>query len=111
MGDNVWHTHGPKGDGDLRTGTAGIFVDGCSSSSPMEMQGFLGGTVVTFIVLGEGLLIPGIDFFEDFPLLTLAVANLELANSLQVPLGGLEILLFVTGCLDPILCIILILSV
>ena len=26
--------------------------------------------------------IPGIDFFEDFPLLTLAVANLEPVNSL-----------------------------
>ena len=82
MGDGIWHTCGPKGGGDLRTGTAGIFVDGCSSSSPMEMQDFLGGTVVTFIVLGEGLPIPGIDFFEDFPLLTLAFANLELANSL-----------------------------
>ena len=49
---------------------------------PVEMQGFFGRMVVTFIVLGEGLPIPGIDFFEDFPLLTLAVANLELANSL-----------------------------
>ena len=77
----------------------------------MEMRGFLGGTVVTFIVLGEGLPITGIDFFEDFPLLTLAVANLELANSLQVPLGGLKILPFVTGCLDPILCLVLILLV
>ena len=48
----------------------------------MEMWGFLGGTAVTFIVLGEGLPIPGIDFFENFPLLTLAVANLELVNSL-----------------------------
>ena len=81
-GDGIWHTHGPKGGGDLRTGTAGIFVDGCSSSLPMEMQGFLGRTAVTFIVLGEGLPIPGIDFFENFPLLTLAVANLELVNSL-----------------------------
>ena len=53
-------------------------VDGCSSSFPMEMRGFLGGMAVTFIVLGEGLPIPGIDFFEDFLLLTLAVANLEL---------------------------------
>ena len=42
---------------------------------------FFGGIVVFFIVLGEGLPIPGIDFLEDFPLLTLAVANLELANS------------------------------
>ena len=67
------------------------------------MRGFLGGMAVTFIVLGEGLPIPGIDFFKDFPLLNLAVANLELANSLQVPLGGLEILPFVTSCLDPIL--------
>ena len=60
-------------------------------------------------MLSEGLLIPGIDFFEDFPLLTLVVANLELANSFQVPLGGLRILLLITGCLDPILCLILIL--
>ena len=83
MGDGIWCTHGPKGGGDLRTGTAGISVNGCSLSLPMEMLGFLGRTVVTFIVLGEGLPIPGIDFFEDFPLLTLAVAaNLELANSL-----------------------------
>ena len=83
MGDGVWHTHGPKGGGDLRTETAGISVDSCSLSSPLEMIGLLGGMVVTFIVLGEGLPIPGIDFFEDFPLLTLAVAaNLELANSL-----------------------------
>ena len=66
---------------------------------------------VTFILLGEGLLIPGIDFFEDFPLLTLGVANLDLANSLQVPLEGHEILPFVTSCLDPMLCLILILSV
>ena len=48
----------------------------------VEMWGFLGGMAVTFIVLGEGLPIPGIDFFENFPLLTLAVANLELVNSL-----------------------------
>ena len=102
--------HGPKGGGDLRTGTAGISLDGCSLSLSMETLGFLGRLVVTFIVLGEGLPIPGIDFFEDFPLLTLAVAaNLELANSLQVPLGGLMILPFVTGCLDPMLCLILIL--
>ena len=76
----------------------------------METIGSLGGMVVTFIVLGEGLPIPGIDSFEDFPLLTLAVAaNLELANSLWVPLGGLKILPFVTSCLDPMLCLILIL--
>ena len=79
MGDGIWHTQGPKGGGDPRSGTAGIFV-GCSSSLPVEMQGFLGRTVVTSIVLGEGLPIPGVDFFEDFPLLTLAVANLELVN-------------------------------
>ena len=58
----MWHTHGPKGDGDLRTGTAGISVDGSSLSLPMEMLSFLGRTVVTFIVLGEGL--PGIDFLK-----------------------------------------------
>ena len=62
-------------------------------------------------MLGEGLPIPGIDFFEDFPLLTLMVANLELENSFQVPLGGLRILLLVTGCLDPMLCLVLILFV
>ena len=60
-------------------------------------------------MLGEGLPIPGIDFFADFPLLTLVVANLELANSFQVPLGELRILLLITGCLDPMLCLILIL--
>ena len=54
-------------------------------------------------MLGEGLPIPGIDFLEDFPLLTLAAANLELANSFQVPLGGLSILPFVIGSLDPML--------
>ena len=74
MGDGVWHACDPKGGGDLRTGTAGISVNGSSLSSPLETLGFLGGTVVTFIVLGEGLPIPGIDFFEDFPLLTLALA-------------------------------------
>ena len=62
------------------------------------------------MVLGEGLFIPGIDFFEDFPLPTLAVAaNFELANSLQVPLGGLKIFPLVTGRLDPMLYLILIL--
>ena len=111
MGDSVHHTWGPKGGGDLKTGTAGISVDSCSSSSPVEMQGFFGGMAVTFIVLGEGLPIPEIDFFEDFPLLTLTVANLELVNSFQVPIGGLEILPFVTSCLNPMLCLILILSV
>ena len=96
MGYGICCTQGPKGGGDLKTGTAGISVDSCSSSSPMEMWGFIGRTAVTCIVLGEGLPIPGIDLFEDFPLLTLAVAKLELANSLQVPLGGLKILPFVT---------------
>ena len=44
----------------------------------------LAGMLVIFMVLGEGLPIPGIDFFEDFPLLTLAVAaNFELANSYE----------------------------
>ena len=111
MGDSVCHTQGPKGGGDLKTGKAGISVYSCSSYSPVEMWGFFGRMAVTFIVLCEGLPIPGMDFFEDFPLLTWAVANLELANSLQVPLGGLEILPFVTSCLDPMLCLVLILSV
>ena len=89
----------------------GIFVDDCSCSSPVETLGSFGRTGVFFIMLGEGLPIPGIDFFEDFPLLTLVVANLELANSFRVPLGGLRILLLITGCLDPMLCLILILLV
>ena len=101
-GDGIWHTCGPKGGGDLRTGTAGISVNGCSLSLPVEMLGFLDGTVVTFIVLGEGLPIPGIDFFEDFPLLTLAVpANLELANSLQVPLWRTQDFTFCYWLLGP----------
>ena len=62
-------------------------------------------------MLGECLPIPGIDFLEEFALLTLAVANLELVNSFSVPLGGLSILPFVTGGLDPMLCLVLILSV
>ena len=70
-----------KGGGDHKTGTAGILVDGCSCSLPIETLVSFGGIGVFFIVLGEGLPIPGIDFFEDFPLLTLVVANLELANS------------------------------
>ena len=61
MGDGIWHTQGPKGGGDLKTGTAGMSLDGCSSSWPVEMQGFFGGMAVTFIVLGEGLPIPGIE--------------------------------------------------
>ena len=93
--------------GDHKTGTAGILVDDCFCSSPVETLVFFGRTGVFFIVLGEGLPIPGIDFFEDFPLLTLVVANLELANSFQVPLGGLRILLPITGCLDPMLCLVL----
>ena len=52
-------------------------------------------------MLCESLPVPGIDFLEDFPLLTLAVANLELGNSFRVPLGGLSILPFVVGGLDP----------
>ena len=69
--------------GDLSTGTAGMFVDRCPMLSPAETGGCSGGMLVTFNVLGEGLPIPGIDFFEDFPLLTLAVlASFELVNSL-----------------------------
>ena len=63
-GGGIWHTHDKKGGGDLRTGTAGISVDGCSLSLPLEMIGFIGTVVVTFIVLGEGLPIPGIDFLK-----------------------------------------------
>ena len=71
----------PKGGGDHKTGTAGILVDCCSCSSPAGTLVSFGRAWVFFIVLGEGLPIPGIDFFEDFPLLTLVVANLELENS------------------------------
>ena len=78
---SICHTLGPKGGGDHRTGTAGISVDGCSCNLPVGTLVSFGRAWVFFIVLGEGLPIPGIDFFEDFPLLTLVVANLELANS------------------------------
>ena len=77
----VFCTHGPKGGGDHRTGTVSISVDGCSCSLPVGTLVSFGGTWVFFVVLGKGLSIPGIDFFEDFPLLTLVVANLEVANS------------------------------
>ena len=79
--DSVCHTLTPKGQGDHRTGTVGISVDGCSCDSPVGTLVSFGRAWVFFIVLGKGLPIPGIDFFEDFPLLTLVVANLELANS------------------------------
>ena len=86
-----------------------LFDVGPSSSSVVTDDCFC-GMLVTFDVLGEGLPIPGIDFFEDFPLLTLAVlANFELANTFQVPLGGLNILPFITGSLVLMLCLILIL--
>ena len=66
--------------------------------------------LVTFDVIDEGLPMPGIDFFEDFPLLILVVlAIFELANSFQVPLGRLNILPFITGSLVLMLCLILIL--
>ena len=62
--------------------------------------------LVIFDVLGEGLPIPGTGFFEDFPLLTLAVvASFKLVNSL----GGLNIFPFCTGNLVPMLCLVLIL--
>ena len=77
----ICHTHGPNGGGDHRTGTAGISVDGCSCDSPVGTPVSFGRAWVFFIVLGKGLPIPGIDFFEDFPLLTMVVANLELVNS------------------------------
>ena len=105
------HTLGPKGGGDHRTGTADILVDGCSHNPPVGTLVSFGRAWVFFIVLGKCLPTPGIHFFEDFPLLILVVANLELANSFQVPLGGLRVLLLITGCLDPVLCLILILLV
>ena len=39
----VCHTHGPKGGGDHRTGTAGISVDGCSCDLPVGTLCFLWG--------------------------------------------------------------------
>ena len=110
-GDSGCHACSPKGGGDHKTGMAGILINGCSCSSPVGTLISFGGAWVFFIVLGEGLPIPGIDFFEDFPMLTLVVANLELMNSLQVLLGGLRILLLITGYLDPVLCLVLILLV
>ena len=60
-----------------------MLVGGCPMLLPVEVNGYSGGMLATFMVLGEGLPIPGIDFFEDFPLLTLVVAaNFKLANSL-----------------------------
>ena len=81
MGDGGCSACSPKGGGYHKTGTVGILIDGCSCSLPVGTLVSFGGAWVFFIVLGEGLPIPGIDFFEDFPLLTLVVANLELANS------------------------------
>ena len=107
----ICHTLGPKGCGVHRNGTAGISVDGCSCDSPVGIPISFGEAWVFFIVLGKALPITGIYFIEDFSLLTLVVANLELANSFQVPLEGLRILLLITGCLDPMLCLILILHV
>ena len=78
---SICHTLGPKGGGDHGTGTVGISVDGCSCDSPVGTLVSFGRAWAFFIVLGKGLSIPGIGFFEDFPLLTLVVANLELANS------------------------------
>ena len=48
-----------------------MVVDVGPSSSSAVTDGCFCGMLVTFGVLGEGLPIPGIDFFEDFPLLTL----------------------------------------
>ena len=81
VGDCGCHACSPKGGGDHETGTAGILIDGCSCSSPVGILASFGRAWVFFIVLGKGLPIPGIDFFEDFPLLTLVVASLEPANS------------------------------
>ena len=80
-GDSGCHACSPKGGGDHKTGTVGTLIDGCSCSSPVGTLVSFGRAWVFFIVLGKGLPVPGIDFFEDFPLLTLVVANLELANS------------------------------
>ena len=80
-GDGGCSACSPKGGGDHKTGTAGILIDGCSCSSPVGTLVSFGRAWAFFIVLGDGLLIPGIDFFENFPLLTLVVANLELVNS------------------------------
>ena len=59
-----------------------MFVDVGPSSSLVVTDDCFCGMLITFGVLGEGLPIPGIDFFDDFPLLNLAgLANFELANS------------------------------
>ena len=61
---SVCCTLGPKGVGDHRTGTVGISVDGCSCDLPVGTHVSFGGAWVFFIVLGEGLPIPGIDFLK-----------------------------------------------
>ena len=104
--DGICHTHSPQGGDDHRTGTVGISVDGCSCSSPVGTLVSFGRAWVFSFWWAKVLPIPGIDFFEDFPLLTLVVANLELVNSFPVPLRGLRILLLITGCLDLMLCLI-----
>ena len=91
VGGSVCWTCGPEGGGDLSTGTAGISFDLCPLSLPVGVHSCSYGMLGTFTVDGDGLPIPGIDFLEDFPLLTLAVlANFELANSLWVSFGGLH---------------------
>ena len=85
VGDGGCCACSQKGGGDHKTGTAGILIDGCSCSLPVGTLVSFGRAWIFFIVLGEGLPKPGIDFFEDFPLLTLVVANLELANLSKCP--------------------------
>ena len=48
-----------------------MFFNECPMLSPVEANGCFGRMPVTLMVQGEGLPTPGIDFFEDFPLLTL----------------------------------------
>ena len=75
-------THGVVVTSELEQ--AGMLVGGCPMLLLVEADGCSGGTLATFMVLSEGLPIPGIDFFEDFPLLTLAVAaNFDLSKFLM----------------------------
>ena len=49
----------------------------------MDVHGSCFGMLGTFDVIGEGLLMPGIDILETFPLVAFVLpATLELANSL-----------------------------
>ena len=104
----VCWTCGPEGSGDLSTGTAGMSIDLCPLSLPVEVHSCSHGMLGTFAVVGDGVPILGIDFLEDFPLLILAVqANFELGNSSEFLL--VDIFPFSTGSFVLMLCLIVIL--